>query len=206
MSKYPLKPESTKFDFLTSEQLASLIQEYYEKSASIKSLKEKYNLPTYQGFEKHFPRFKTEEICKKCSTDMIIIPHHRDWRNNDTECPNCGHDNTANCRCYDCLMEERNTILEEKRTKIEQAKKILLKAVKVLVPFEKLTIEERISLAVLIGDRSSNDLSHILAFGSNKIWNDYKGFIMPLFENKIISIHPESDPREFDIKKINLAN
>jgi hypothetical protein len=201
MSKYPIQPESTKFDFLTPEELSSLIEEYYSKTSSMKVLKEKYNLPSNQGFEKYFPWIKSDVVCDNCATDMIIIPHHRDWRKNDPECPSCGHDNTMNCRCHDCLRIAREAFLAQFRLKKELIHKTLLEAEKVKVPFEKLTSEERISLAILIGDRSSNDLSHIIPFGSNRIWNDYKGFILPLFENKIISIHPESDISDFDTKE-----
>jgi hypothetical protein len=78
MSKYPIQPESTKYDFLTPEELSSLIEEYYSKTSSMKVLKEKYNLPSNQAFEKHFPWIKSDVVCDNCATDMIIIPHHRD--------------------------------------------------------------------------------------------------------------------------------
>jgi hypothetical protein len=70
-----------------------------------------------------------------------------------------------NCRCHDCLRIAREAFLAQVRLKKELIHKTLLEAEKVKVPFEKLTSEERISLAILIGDRSSNDLSHIIPFG-----------------------------------------
>ncbi|TDE46873.1 hypothetical protein E0I26_01950 [Flavobacterium rhamnosiphilum] len=196
-----LHQQNTKFNFLSQDEMNSLIKEYYEGRVAMTVLKAKYNLPINSHFESNFPWKKSEVVCDLCSTQMIVVPHHRDRNPNDPQCPNCSHINKENCRCKTCCEVEYQAYLEDRKKRDELILNQLILEESQKIDFNKLTSEEKISLGILVRDMSSDYLTHIVPFRTKENWKYNKSFVLPLVKAKILTVHPESDYDHISVKK-----
>lgn len=165
------------------------------------ALKTKYKLPQNNKFEEQFPLKQTGEICTLCSGAIVKVPHHRDWRANKPVCRNCGHTNEENCRCRTCCEQERQELIKKYKAKKDLILNKLHSEGALKIPFEKLSVEERITLGMLFRNMSSEDLTYIVPFSSKENWKNHKDFILPLYKSKILTVHPESDYSFIEVKE-----
>jgi hypothetical protein len=69
------------------------------------------------------------------------------------------------------------------------------------IPFEKLSVEEKITLGMLVRNKSSEDLTHIMPFSSKENWKNDKDFILPLYKSRVLTLYPESDYNSIEVKE-----
>jgi hypothetical protein len=201
MNHENLPPRNPKFDFLTDIEISELIEGYYGKIETVKSLIERFKLPVTTNIENYLPWFPSDELCSHCEGQMYVEPHHRNRRPNNPLCLECNHANISNCNCQTCL-HLRNEVL--KRKEILKTN-LILEHIKqdtlTKIDFSKLTAEEKISLGILVRYLSSEDLTHLTPLLTKENWKNNKHFILPLINSKILTINIESDFGYIEIKE-----
>ena len=70
MNSHQLTPRNPKFDFLTDGEMEELVNSYYDKNETVKSLIERFKLPVTTNLELYFLYFTSDEICSLCSGKM----------------------------------------------------------------------------------------------------------------------------------------
>ena len=101
---------------------------------------------------------------------MIVVPHHRDRNPNKPVCSNCGHINEGNCTCSTSRETESQVDLQEKKEREERILNQLQLDESLKITFDKLTAEEKVSLGILVGNMSSEDLTNIVTFSIKENW------------------------------------
>ena len=97
-----LPPRNPKFDFLTDVEMSELVEAYYDKIETVKSLVERFKLPVVGNIENYLPWFPSDELCSHCEGQMYAKPHPRNRQSNYPICLDCNHSNVSNCNCQTC--------------------------------------------------------------------------------------------------------
>ena len=93
--------------------MVELVDTYYDKNETVKSLIERFKLPVTTNLELYFPYFTSDEICLLCSGKMYREPHHRNRRPNTPKCIQYKHHNVSCCNCVACIVT-RNEAYQRK--------------------------------------------------------------------------------------------
>ncbi|MBI9056996.1 MAG: hypothetical protein JEZ01_04415 [Labilibaculum sp.] len=96
-----------KLSHLTSEQIEELIREFYNSHKST-HLIEKYKIDYSSGLlHKILPPEVIEDECKFCEISLWRKrKRKRAWSMADAHCPECGHIDTDDCKCPNCVREK----------------------------------------------------------------------------------------------------
>jgi len=201
MNHENLPPRNPKFDFLTDVEMSVLVEAYYGKIETVKSLIERFKLPVTTNIENYLPWFPSDELCSYCEGQMYAKPHNRNRQPNNPRCLECNHENISNCNCQTCLHHR----IEASKRKESLKTNLILEHIKqdtlTKIDFSKLTAEEKISLGILVRYLSSEDLTHLTSLITKENWKNNKHFILPLINSKILTINTESDFGYIEIKE-----
>lgn len=193
MNSHQLPLRNPKFDFLTVVEMEELVDAYYDKNETVKSLIERFKLPVITKLELYFPYFTSDEICLLCSGKMYREPHHRNRRPNTPKCIQCKHSNVSYCNCVTCVVTRNEAYQREAELRTNKIKEHINQGAKTKIDFAKLTAEEKISLGIIVRYLSSEDLTHLNPVGTKVNWQNNKYFIQPLINSKILTISLKSD-------------
>lgn len=193
MNSHLLPPRNPKFDFLTDVEMEELVDAYYNKNETVKSLIERFKLPVATKIELYFPYFTSDEICLLCSGKMYKEPHHRNSRPNTPKCIECKHSNVSHCNCITCVVSRNEAYKREAEIRTDKIKEHINQGAKIKIEFAELTAEEKISLGILVRYLSSDDLTHLNPLGTKVNWQNNKYFIQPLINSKILTISLKTD-------------
>jgi hypothetical protein len=193
MNSHQLPPRNPKFDFLTDVEMEELVDAYYDKNETVKSLIERFKLPVTTKLELYFPYVFSDDLCSLCRGKMYIVPHNRSRYPNSPKCLECKHSNISNCFCDTCVAIRNETYQRKAELRMNKIKEHINQESKTKIAFAQLTAEEKISLGILVRYLSSDDLTHIDPFNTRENWENNKFFIQPLINSKILTISLESN-------------
>jgi hypothetical protein len=201
MNHYRLPPRNPKFDFLTAAEMEELIDAYYIKNETVKSLIGRFKLPVTTNLELYFPYFSSDEECSLCNSKMHIEPHHRNCRSNSPKCLDCKHSNVSNCYCDTCVSIRNEAYQKAEELRTNKIIEHINQDSKTKIDFVKLTAEEKISLGILVRYLASDDLTHLNPLNTKENWQNNKFFILPLINSKILTMSLESNFRFIEIQE-----
>lgn len=157
---------------LSHEEIAQLINRYFEGETVAKLTKEFKIKTTANLIYTLFPPVKSEETCEYCEA-TIVYP----WKSksnserldiNKKFCINCNHTSRSNCNCKKCQEHRAIEEAEILKAKIEEEKRkraiisgTFISKVENMRPEDELTLEERLYLAVVLRASLSEDMQTI---------------------------------------------
>ena len=141
--------------------MEELVDAYYNKNKTVKSLIERFKLPVTTKLELYFPFFPSDDVCSLCNGKMYIKPHNRSNRPNSPKCLVCDHSYLSNCFCDTCVAIRNEVYQRKAELRTNKIKEHIDQDAKTKIDFAKLTAEEKISLGILVRYLSSDDLTHL---------------------------------------------
>jgi hypothetical protein len=190
---------------LTSEELYELIKRYYNNE-KITDLKREYNFTLSSNqLVRFFPPEVFDIKCKYCDTNLTRSRRPRDYSYSNRiapSCPECGHEDSFSCKCSNCLKAEIRKIEKLRLEKKEKLNLLLQIDTERSINIEELNFIQKIYLGAFLREGISEDFTLIKAVTAfiNPLapTDEFQSEILnTLIDNRIIVIHPDSDPNHF---------
>lgn len=149
---------------LTESDILEMITKYYDGISVTQLIKDYQIKISASQFIKVFPRKVTKEKCQYCNINLMEkwkSKHGYSFRDKFPYCPHCKHENHNNCKCEICEETRKELIIQEENQKRLQIRERYSENNYDKVPEAKLSLEDKLYLAVLLRGRMDENLHYI---------------------------------------------
>lgn len=149
---------------LTESDIIQMITKYYE-GISVTQLKKDYQIKIATSqFIKVFPKKITDKKCQYCNINLVEewkSKHGYSFKDKLPYCPHCKHENHDKCKCETCEEVRRELIIQEENRKRALINEHYNERNYSKVPEAKLSLEDKLYLAVLLRGGLDENLINI---------------------------------------------
>ena len=199
--------------YLSDGDIQSLMSRYYNGESASKLIKE-YNISTsHSNLYKLFPpEIFDNYTCEYCNGPLVADRPSKTMKNapryeRELYCPICGHrPYCSNCRCDNCLEQERLLKIEQLRA-IEET----YSQPRNPIDFSKLSFENKVFLGSLCRALLKENLYEVLPFEKSEIilapTNELRKKIYSnLIHEQVLAVSPTSPVEAFDATDESFPN